>query len=337
MKYLFLAIALWANATLFAQDEPTKQWTGARPDGHAPISIMSDHTHSKGGIMFSYRYMYMNMEGLRSGTDDATTDDALANYMVTPTSMPMGMHMLGAMYAPTDNLTLAAMTSYVTAEMEHLTRMGGTFTTESNGLGDLKLLGIYKFHDNNAQQWHAKFGFSLPTGVIDQMDATPASSPNEVILPYPMQWGSGTFDLLAGANYLWQGSQFSGGHQFNTVLRLGENSNDYRLGNRYELQNWVAYRWCDWISVSARITGLVVSSIEGANPDLNPMMVITADTANSGGNYINGGLGVNFYVPKGSFKNLRVGLEIASPLYQDLEGIQLQQKETFTAGIQYGF
>ena len=36
-----------------------------RPDEHAPISVMNDHTHSKDSWMVSYRYMYMDMDGMR--------------------------------------------------------------------------------------------------------------------------------------------------------------------------------------------------------------------------------------------------------------------------------
>ncbi len=37
------------------------QWSSARPDGHAPISVMGDHYHKKGEFMLSYRYMPMWM------------------------------------------------------------------------------------------------------------------------------------------------------------------------------------------------------------------------------------------------------------------------------------
>jgi len=40
------------------------QWSSNRPDGHGPISIMGDHTHSKGEWMISYRFMNMTSDGL---------------------------------------------------------------------------------------------------------------------------------------------------------------------------------------------------------------------------------------------------------------------------------
>ena len=37
--------------------------------GHAPIGVMSDHPHEKGGFMLSLRYMGMYMDGMGNGTN----------------------------------------------------------------------------------------------------------------------------------------------------------------------------------------------------------------------------------------------------------------------------
>lgn len=347
MKYYIYALFLMASMALCAQNTTENTNTDSeylltnRPDGHAPISVMGDHMHNKGGWMFSYRYMYMNMEDLKRGSDDEDFADVLipngGQYMVTPTKMPMNMHMLGAMYAPSDKWTIMVMANYMSMEMDHLTAMGGTFTTESNGFGDVKLSALYRFFNKNRQQLHGQIGLSLPTGTIDNEDITPASNGNDVILPYPMQIGSGTFDPILALTYLAQNDNVSFGSQIKGVFRLGENSNDYRLGNRYSLNNWVALRVTDWLSFSARIEGAIIGEINGANPVLNPNMVITADTDNSGGNFINSGLGFNLYAPNGKLKDLRLGFEFASPLFQDVNGVQLQTKETITLGLQYAF
>jgi hypothetical protein len=152
-----------------------------------------------------------------------------------------------------------------------------------------------------------------------------------------MQLGSGTFDTNLAVTYLCQGNVLSYGAQLRGVFRFGENERDYRYGNRYSLNNWLAARATDWLSFSVRLEGLTVSEINGKDPNLNPMMVITADTQNSGGTYLNSGLGFNIYVPSGALQNLRFGFELAAPLYQDLNGIQLQNKETLSAGVQYSF
>ncbi|WP_282162004.1 transporter [Ulvibacterium marinum] len=340
MKIYISTILTMVTLALCAQETNStniEKWSAGRPDGHAPIPIMGDHMHGKGEWMFSYRYMYMNMEDLKQGSDDASFDDALANYMVTPTQMPMNMHMLGAMYAPSDKLTLMVMFNYLSMEMDHVTRMGGMFTTEASGLGDIQVSGLYKFFNKNRQTMHAQLGFSIPSGSITESDVTPASSPNEVELPYPMQIGSGTFDTNLALTYLCQGNILSYGGQLRGIFRFGENDREYRYGNRYSLNNWLAAKATDWLSFSLRLEGLLVGEIDGMDPNLNPMMVITADTDNSGGNCLNSGIGFNTYVPKGPLKNLRIGFEFAFPLYQDLNGIQLKNRETLTLGLQYAF
>ncbi len=65
-------------------------WTGARPDGHAPIGVMGDHVHRKGMFMLSYRYMRMFMDGNRDGTHGLGLDDVFAEgFMVAPAKMTM--------------------------------------------------------------------------------------------------------------------------------------------------------------------------------------------------------------------------------------------------------
>jgi len=285
--------------------------------------------------------MNMQMEDLKRGSDDVSNESVLVpnggEYAATPIRMSMDMHMLGGMYAATDKLTLSAMIGISSKDMDHITGAGGAFTTTSSGVTDLKIAGLYKLFNKNRQQLHVKAGVSLPTGSIEESDVIPASAPNEVVLPYPMQIGSGTLDGLLGATYLWQTDKISGGNQLNLTLRTGTNDRDYRLGNNYNLENWVSYKATDWISFSARVKGTIVSEIDGADPDLVPLMVITADTRNSGGTYIDGGLGVNLYAFKGSLKNVRVGFEFATPLLQDVNGVQLKRQETISAGLQYSF
>jgi len=338
IKIMCLGIVILLTQKLSAQ-ETENNWKGNRPDGHAPISVMADHYHSKGGLMFSYRFMHMNMEGLLSGSNTISNDDVHKDYMVTPIKMPMQMHMFGTMFAPTNNITLSAMINVIKNDMDlHMKMASGMahhFSTASSGFGDLKLGLIYKFINKNRQSLHGNISLSLPTGSISKKDETPMSSPNEIQLPYPMQIGSGTFDTNLGVTYLGQKESISWGSQLQTTIRFGENSDQYSLGNSYGINNWFAVKTKDWISISARLQGVIVDKINGKNPNLNPMMVTTADTQNSGGTFVNAGVGFNLYVPKGQYKDLRLGFEFAMPLYQKPNGIQLQQREQITVGLQY--
>ena len=323
------------------------QWSSARADGHAPIGVMGDHTHSKGEFMFSYRYMLMNMDGNRDGTESLSPGEVLRpsstdptqGYMVTPLEMPMQMHMFGVMYAPTDDLTLMAMVPFISAEMDHLNRMGGTFTTESGGLGDIKLGGLYKFVQQGNIRIHANFSVSLPTGDIEQRDDTPLGSNS--LLPYPMQIGSGTYDLMPGVTYLGQKGDFSWGSQVWSTLRLGENSNDYALGNRFGFTNWVGYRLADWISPQLRLDFQSWGNIRGRDPRyagaLNgaPQLVHTVDPNLKAGTRLDLGIGTNFWVPGGALHHLRFGAEFLVPVIQDLDGPQMETDWLLVLGLQY--
>lgn len=79
----------------------------------------------------------------------------------------------------------------------------------------------------------------------------------------------------------------------------------------------------------------MIFKIDGANPDLVLLMVIKANTRNSGGTYIDGALGFNLYASKGALKNMRFGFEFGTPLLQDVNGVQLKRKEAVTLGLQY--
>ena len=90
----------------------------ARPDSHAQIGVMGEHGHKAGEMMFSYRFMAMDMQGLQSGTDTVETADVLKVFMIAPTAMDMRMHMFGVMFAPHDKITLMGMTSYQQRHMQ---------------------------------------------------------------------------------------------------------------------------------------------------------------------------------------------------------------------------
>lgn len=331
--------------TAFAQTETESTehlFNSNRPSGHAPISIMGDHTHAAGEFMVSYRFSTTTMEDLQRGSEEVSYESVLRPngglYMVTPTQMTMNMHMVGAMYGVTNRLTLAAMSSYMTMDMDHLTAMGGSFNTQSSGIGDTSISAIYNVFKMPRQRVLFQAGISLPTGSIDEQDVTPASNGSETILPYPMQIGTGSYNGILAGTFLGQTSCFSYGSQVYARIPLGDaNDNGYKVGNMAKLNSWINFDINDNFSVSGRVEARKVEDIDGANPALNPLMVITADTSNSGGEFLDAGVGINFYVPTGSLKNFRLAVEYIQPVVQNLNGVQLKTQEVFRGGVQYAF
>ncbi|MEM7310297.1 MAG: transporter [Planctomycetota bacterium] len=308
-------------------------WSSARPDGHAPIGVMGDHVHAAGEWMVSVRYMQMHMDGMRDGTDELSSAEVLGEgFAVTPLEMDTTMLMLGGMYAPTDDLTLMLMVPYLSRSMDHVTGTGVNFETESEGLGDVRLSGLYNIYDEDGARVHLSLGLSVPTGSTDETDDTPAMA--DARLPYPMQLGTGTFDVLPGATYLAQSGDWSWGAQGTLRFHLGENDEGYTQGNRIEATGWLA-RSFGSLSVSARLNGMHWDDISGEDDELNPNMVPTADPANFGGERVDALVGANWYVTEGALAGNRLAFEIGTPILQDLNGPQLETDWVATIGWQY--
>lgn len=301
----------------------------------APGGVMGDHVHGQGDWMFSYSYQRMHMDGMRDGSNSLSDGEVLADFMVAPLRMDMEMHMLGAMYAVSDKFTLMGMLPLVRKDMDHVTRMGARFTTRSEGVGDVKVSALYALSQGPRRNILVSLGVSAPSGDIDETDDTPAMSGAQ--LPYPMQLGSGTWDLLPGLTYTGEHGPWSWGTQLLATLRLGDNDNDYSLGDRLELSGWTAYRFAPAWSASLRLRGQGWGDVDGDDPQLNPALVPTADPELQGGRRLDVLAGVNFFVPVGAVGANRVGIEAGLPAYEHLDGPQMSAQWMLSASWQLLF
>lgn len=328
------SIALVVSATTGAANEG--HYHVSRPDGHAPIGVMGDHLHKKGEVMLSYRFMQMHMDGNRDGGSGRSTGDVLGSFVISPTQMDMKMHMVGLMYAPTDNVTLMFMGSLIENEMDHVTRNGTRFTTKARGVGDTRATALIKLWENRGHSVHFNAGLSFPTGSTDKRDATPMGANTK--LPYPMQLGSGTYDLLPGVTYNGQDGNISWGAQTIGTIRLGENADNYTLGNQAAVSAWSGYRWTNALSTSLRLSYNHWENIDGNDPQLpapGAMVVPTADPDRRGGDRLDMLFGFNLFGSFGWIKGHRIAVEMGFPVFQDLEGPQLETDWIATVGWQY--
>lgn len=332
---------------------------GLRADGHAPIGVMGDHMHGAGEWMVAYRYMHMDMGGNRIGTDEVSPEEIATTVpnrfagrsgqpptlRVVPTDMTMDMHMFGGMYAPTDWLTLMAMGNYTIKEMDHITFQGGAgttrlgeFTTRSSGFGDTKLTGLVKLYEQGNNSIHLNAGLSLPTGSITEDDdvLAPNGARPTLRLPYAMQLGSGTFDLLPGITYTGRAGDISWGAQYAATVRLGENDENYAFGDEHKVTAWGAYQWDYWISTSFRLAGESEGDIDGIDPKI-VAPVQTADPDNYGGERLDAFLGVNLMGQSGFLRGHRIAVEVGVPLVQDLNGPQMETDWQLVVGYQKAF
>lgn len=207
--------------------------------GVFPVGVPGDNMQA-GAYMVNYRPMFMHMEGTQIGSTDRSPEYIVSNVSnphsppstlrVVPTKMDVQMHMLMAMYAPTNRLTLMAMTSYNQKKMSHITFAGGTgssrlgtFTTESSGVGDTSVSAIYQLYDDGRNRVQLTAGLSLPTGSTRENDAVlaPTGASPTLRLPYAMQLGSGTYDFLPTVTWRRRAGPWTFATRYSGVIRVG--------------------------------------------------------------------------------------------------------------------
>jgi hypothetical protein len=338
MKYsVLIAAVLAASSSFQALAHNGEVHNVSTASSHAPIGVMGDHLHKKGEVMFSYRFMHMDMQGSRVGTRRQSARETVGSmmspgqFMVAPTEMPMDMHMLGAMIGLTDKVTVMAMLPFLSNSMDHLIRNGKTFTTESSGMGDIKVSAMIKLFDTGSHKAHWSMGLSLPTGSIRERADTPAQS--NAVLPYPMQLGSGTVDYMPSITYTGGAASWSWGAQASAVIRSGESAEQYSLGDRRAVTSWIARDLSNNLSVSARLNYQDWDAIDGANQALNPRMIQTADPQLQSGSRSDLSLGINYLFDGGH----RLAFEYGEAVSQDLDGPQLETDSVWTLAWQKAF
>ena len=331
----------------------------AAPEAHAPIMVMGDHMHKAGEYMMSLRQMNMRMKGNINGTNklnDAQVlgqpnDNAMmpANLRVVPQEMDMKMTMLGAMYAPNNAVTLLAMVMQIDNEMVLQSYQGmmgdtpcaSTFISKTSGTGDTIIGALFRGGATPNGQWHSGLAVSLPTGAIDETGRpiTPmgcAQATMDMRLPYPMQLGSGSYELKPSLTYNGDWNKWRVGAQASAVMRLNDNDENYRLGDKAELQGWVMKNLTAWASASARLDISHQGKIDGKDSKI-ALPVQTAQTNFSGGTLANFSLGVNLIGQSGALRDHRLAIELVMPVHQDAFGVQMKREETLTIGWQKAF
>lgn len=357
------------NNMALASGEPTLQLTQFSP-GESDITIVAPEDHSQhmepaptpspatesphanhggdaGMFMIEYRFMSMFQQGLLAGTQSITPETVLqqardtgrwvdANgepIMSIGTEMTMNMHMFMVMYAPTDKLTLMAMSNVLSNTMTMLMvpmdDMGGghlmpmqtitewsSMQMESSGIGDSQIAITYKLDDYLLFDPLLTVSVNLPTGSIDQEDATG-------VLPYDMQLGSGSYDFLLGYSMgnMWESWHVGADARY--LWRSCDNEQGYNLGDRYSIEGFIQYHLPTRTTLRASVKHNTWDKIQGRDLriDDNPNYY--------GGMRSDMWLGIKQELPFDFYTDFQFGL----PLHQKLDEVQMQTDWQIQAGF----
>jgi len=310
-----------------------------RPDALAPIGVMGDHLHPQGGLMISARTMWMSMDENYLGRNTFSDLQAqqVGPFGVIPTKMDMQMDMVSVMYSFTDDLSLMAMINHVDFTMDHAFGMGlpegNTFRTTSNGWGDASIGVLTRLSNSQNSELIGGLNLLLPTAELDQTDLIPPAGGIRR-LPYPMQLGHGSWGLAPTLTYTQHREKWSYGLQAKKQWLLHDNSEGYRLGDRFETSAWIAAPIDTNLSASVRASYSHWGNIEGKDPLITMLPVPTARENLRGGERLDLIAGLSYAFEE---SNTRLALEVGKSVWQDLKGPQLGSDYTIQLGLQYSW
>ena len=346
IKYILLLLLFIRSITVLAQTSCDSMevcdcvWRDLSPAG-----IMFGHEHAKGNWKISYTYMSMMMKDKLSGNIKVDDNFVYNNYIMSPQSMQMDMHMIMAMYGITDKLSVMAMFNYnvntmtmsalpgSTMQMDGMTMVmtptnSSNMTSKTSGLGDTKLYAVYALLNHNAHHLFLSAGINIPTGsTMLKGKSDDMMYPNSRF-PYMMQLGSGSMDVMPDITYLYKQEKFSASAQVCSVVHPFNNSLGYHFGNEVSANVWAAYKWLNWISTSLRAEERATGMMSGKDAALIENNEPAAYYKNYGGQTTSAFAGLNFYFNKTWFRHTKLTFEYGMPVYQNVNGIQLAQKST---------
>ena len=152
-----------------------------------------------------------------------------------------------------------------------------------------------------------------------------------------MQLGSGTWDFHSAITYLAQTDNYSYGTQLGGIFRIGENDQDYTLGDKLEATIWGARKITDSLSASVKFDFSSQNEVDGEHKGLTAMqkMMVRETPTSQGRDLTTFGLGLNYYFQEGGLDGHRLAVEWETPIDQKVNGVQLELDSVWTLGWQY--
>ncbi len=331
-----LALPLALAAQPLLANQPTEAEiiaSGFRADAHGPAGTMADHVHKRGDLMIGLMWMHEDYGSAnRTGTDPIDDAEiAAAGYAAKTDAMTMDMAMVHVMYAPSDHITLMLVPSWMRMGMTmeglpgaaanshsgHTMMPGETMSHAVSGIGDTQFGALVALSRRPQLSAHAGLIVSAPTGNATRKNADGS------YVHYMMQGGSGTWDLNPSFTLHGTTAAFGWGAQASYLFRAQKiNTAGFRFGDRFGATAWLSKPLSGNLSLSSRLVWSSEQAISGHYNGTHSHASPPDRQANYGGQRLEGGLGFNAVLGQ----RLRIGGEVSTPLYQNVNGIQLPKR-----------
>jgi hypothetical protein len=329
-----LAAALFLAAAPLAAQE--YEWSEDRPDGVAPVGITADRTLTSGSVEVAYRFGHRTSRGLRFGTAEVLDSDVLGlGFTFVPIERTINAHMASVGFGVTEALTVIASAAWI--EKNRTTANDSVlFFNESSGLSDIEADALWEFYHMGPYRGHLQMGVIVPVGSIDKRGDFPNEA--DVILPYEMQIGAGSWAIAPGITGQAMNEVGSVGAQIRGVISLTDNDRGWRPGTRVEGRLWTGYRFNDFVSVSGGIRAAQSSALQGFDSALETLRDPGDLALSFATKRVDLPLGLNLRLPAGGpLGGQRLSLEAIWTVHEESDGPILADDWGFTIGFQSAF
>lgn len=290
--------------------------------GAFPINAPNARTLFGGFTLGSFRLRVTQEATLKEGTESVTDpqDQAVTTFEEDFTLV----------YGATRDLTLGATLPILERRLRFDGPAGERRTITADGLGDLTLVGAYRFFRSDVERGTTQFsllgGLKLPSGATDIEDSNlpRLTGASGIRLPPSLQLGSGSVDGIVGLAGFRNMDRLTFYADVQGKLNT-EGSQDFEAGDRlfYDLT-------ADYVLLPGRNMFLIL--------ELNGVVTERAEqrdktVRNSGGHLLFLSPGLQ-YLPIPPLI-LEVGVQI--PIFRDLNGRQLAPDWSVVVGLRYLF
>lgn len=326
-----------SNEGLYLIDEQPQpvRYVEVAGTSHAPIGIPLSRQVASGQFAMVLRASQNRYDGLRDSRDDLSSADAFARgYTIAPAERVDDRFELEAFFGVDERWDLYAVLPYTARDLEYDSSLTGTSEVDAHGLGDIQIGGIFRSYDVDGTRISYLMGLSIPTGEVGERGNYAGLTDTK--LPYDLQQGTGTFDLLPGV--LWESRRdevLMGARAAGRIHLETENDEGYFWSNSMRVDLWLGTELADDLTGTLRVQGDWWGDLHSFDADLDPTQSPGEDSLRLGGSRVNlyGGLSWEL----NDSRSQQFAVEFGMPVDEWLDGPQLSQELSLLLGWRASF
>ncbi len=192
--------------------------------------------------IFGYSYYKYDLQGSRAANNGI--------YKFGQGSVDL--QVLSATWLYSARWTFVAIAPWIKSRVETIYEPGHLnlmTTDQTQGLGDLRMMGISPLLAQDAHLWMYDVSVTLPTGSTNENFSSDLAQSLHQRASYNMQPGSGTPDLIVGSTYSYTLGSWVQSARGQVTVRGGKNAEGWNLGTEYQASLSSKYQVDSYLNV----------------------------------------------------------------------------------------